>query len=274
VLDLEDSVPPREKAAARECVREGIELAGRGGADVLVRVNKPFEEAVLDLDAAIWPGLRGISFPKVESPVEVQVLDRLIAERELARGLPVGELDVSIAIESALGVQHMAAIACSSPRVVSLSLGAEDFTRDIGVEPSPSGAEQAYGKGVVIIAARLAGIQASGLSSTLANFSDLDGLRRSAAGAYALGFRGAGCIHPAQVPILNECYAPDPEKVAYARRVIEVYAEAEAAGRASVALDGKMIDIPVVERARTVVERADAIARLEARKAEALAGVS
>jgi citrate lyase subunit beta / citryl-CoA lyase len=274
VLDLEDSIPVTEKSAARELVREGIELAGRGAADILVRINKPFDQAVLDLDAAIWPGLRGISFPKVEAPVEVQILDRLIAEREMARGLPVGQIDISIAIESALGVQHMAAIACSSPRVVSLSLGAEDFTRDIGVEPSPEGAEQAYGKGMVVIAARVAGIQAAGLTSTLANFSDLDGLRRSATNARLMGFRGAGCIHPAQVPILNECYAPEADKVEYARRVIDVYEEAEAAGRASVALDGTMIDIPVVDRARALVERADAIARVEARKAEVLASLS
>lgn len=274
VLDLEDSIPDREKSAARSLVREGIDMAGRGAADVLVRINKPFEQAVLDLDAVIWPGLRGISFPKVESPIEVQILDRLITERELTRGLPVGEIDISIAIESALGVQHMATIACASPRIVSLSLGAEDFTRDIGVEPTPEGAEQAYGKGMVVIAARVAGVQASGLTSTLANFSDLEGLRRSATGARRMGFRGASCIHPAQVPILNECYAPDPDKVEYARRVIAVYEEAEAAGRASVALDGTMIDIPVVDRARTLVERADAIARVEARKAEALASLS
>ncbi len=162
VLDLEDSIPPAEKANARTLVREAIPLAGRGGADVLVRINKPFELAVEDLDAAIWPGLVGIAFPKVESPIEVQVIDRLIAEREMARGLPVGSIQLSLLIESALGVQHMAEIACASPRSVSISLGPEDFTRDIGVEPSLEGAEQFYGKGMVIVAARLAGLQPGG----------------------------------------------------------------------------------------------------------------
>ena len=270
VLDLEDSVPPGEKAAARALVPESIELAGRGGADVLVRINKAFELAVADLDAAIRPGLTGIVFPKVESPIEVQIVDRLIAERELARGLPVGQVEVAVLVESALGVQHMAAIACASPRIVALSLGAEDFTRDIGVEPSAEGEEQEYGKGMVIVAARLAGVQPQGLSSTLANFSDLAGLERSASRAARIGFRGASCIHPSQVPVLNRCFSPDPRAIDYAYRVINVYEEAEAAGRASVSLDGKMIDIPIVERARTLVARAEAIAAREARKQAAL----
>ena len=273
VLDLEDSVPPREKPPARELVPEAIELAGRGGADVMVRINKPFEQAVADLDAAIGPGLTGIVFPKVESAVEVQIVDRLIAEREMARGLPVGQIDVAVLVESALGVQHMAEIACASPRIVALSLGAEDFTRDIGVEPSDSGEEQEYGKGMVIVAARLAGIQPQGLSSTLANFSDLEGLAHSATRAFRIGFKGASCIHPGQVPILNRCFSPDPAAVDYAYRVINVYEETEAAGRASVSLDGKMIDIPIVERARTLVARAEAIAVREARKQAALEAI-
>ncbi|HZO30126.1 MAG TPA: CoA ester lyase [Chloroflexota bacterium] len=274
VLDLEDSVPPREKAAARELVPESIELAGRGGADVMVRINKAFELAVADLDASIHPGLTGIVFPKVESPVEVQIVDRLIAEREMERGLPVGEIEVAVLVETALGVQHMAAIACASPRIVSLSLGSEDFTKDIAVEPSADGEEQEYGKGMTIVAARLAGIQPQGLSSTLANFSDLEGLERSARRAAKIGFKGASCIHPTQVPILNRAYSPDPDAVEYAYRVINVYEETEAAGRASVSLDGKMIDIPIVDRARTLVARAEAIAAREARKQVALAAIA
>jgi citrate lyase subunit beta/citryl-CoA lyase len=270
VLDLEDSIPPREKAAAREMVPEAIQLAGRGGADVMVRINKPFELAIADLDAAIRPGLAGIVFPKVEAAVEVQIIDRLIAEREMARGLPVGQIEVAVLVESALGVQHMAEIACASPRIVAISLGAEDFTRDIGVEPSESGEEQEYGKGMVIVAARLAGIQPQGLSSTLANFTDLEGLARSASRAHRIGFKGASCIHPAQVPILNQSFSPDPAAVEYAYRVINVYEETEAAGRASVSLDGKMIDIPIVERARTLVARAEAIAAREAKQQAAL----
>jgi len=270
VLDLEDSVTPGQKTVARTFVREAIQLAGRGGAAVQVRINKPFELAVLDLDAAIWAGLSGIVFPKVEAAVEVQIIDCLIAEREMARGLPVGQIDISILVESALGVEHMAEIACASPRAVSISLGAEDFARDIGVEPSKDGSEQAYGKGMTVVAARLAGIQPMGLTSTLADYSDLAGLTRSAQQAASHGFKGASCIHPAQVPILNAAYSPEPAAVEYARRVIAVYEDAEASGRASVALDGRMIDIPIVERARTLVARADAIERFEARKQAAL----
>src|SRR5688500_8972747 len=274
VLDLEDSVPPREKAAARELVPESIGLAGLGGADELARINMAFELADADLDAAIQPGLTGIVFPKVESPVEVQIIDRLIAEREMARGLPVGEIEVAVLVETALGVQHMAAIACASPRIVSISLGSEDFTKDIAVEPSSDGEEQEYGKGMTIIAARLAGIQPQGLSSTLANFSDLEGLERSARRAAKIGFKGASCIHPTQVPILNRSYSPDPDAVDYARRVINIYEETEAAGRASVSLAAKLLGIPIVDRARSLVARAEAIAAREARKQAALGAIS
>lgn len=273
VLDLEDSIPPSEKAAARTLVRGALAPAGRGGADVLVRINKPFAMAVLDLDAAIWPGLDGIAFPKVESPIEVQILDRLLAEREQARGLPIGSIEIALSVESALGVQHMAAIACASPRAVSLNLGSEDFTRDIGVEPTLDGTEQAYGKGMVIIAARLAGLQPQGLTSTLADYAELDGLRASAVNARRIGFKGASCIHPSQVPVLNEGFSPTAAEIEYARRVIDVYEAAEAAGRASVGLDGKMIDVPVVERARHVAARAEAIARREERKRRALEAI-
>jgi citrate lyase subunit beta/citryl-CoA lyase len=273
VLDLEDSVAPGEKANAREGVREAIRLAGRGGADVLVRINKPFELAVADLDAAVWPGLAGIVFPKAEAAVEVQVLDRLLAEREAARGLAVGSLEVAILVETALGVQHIAEIACASPRAVSISLGSEDFTRDIGVEPTPEGHEQGWGKGATVVAARLAGIQPHGLRSTLADYSDLDGLRESVLEAKRMGFKGASVIHPTQVAVLNEHFSPTAAEVEYARRVIEVYEAAEAQGKASVGLEGKMIDIPVVERARMVVQRAEAIERVEERKRRALAAL-
>ena len=273
VLDLEDSIPPAEKENARNQVQDAIPVAGRGGADVLVRINKPFEMAVADLDAAVWLGLVGIVFPKVESPIEVQILDRLLAERERARGLPVGSIQIAISVESALGVQHMAEIACASPRAATLNLGPEDFTRDIAVEPTPEGAEQAYGKGMTIVAARLAGLQPQGLTSTLADYADLEGLRRSAVAASKMGFKGASGIHPTQMPILNEAFSPTSAEVDYARRVIDAYEEAEAAGRASVGLDGKMIDVPVVERARIVVRRAAAIAHLEERKRRALAAI-
>ena len=187
----------------------------------------------------------------------------------MARGLPVGAIQVALLVESALGVQHMAAIACASPRAISISLGSEDFTHDIGVSPSPDGSEQAYGKGITIIAARLAGLQPQGLTSTLVDYTDLEGLKRSVLGARQLGFKGASCIHPAQVPVLNEHFSPTRAEVDYARRVIEVYEQAEAQGRASIALDGRMIDIPIAVRARELIARAEAIERMEERKRRA-----
>ena len=271
VLDLEDSIPMAEKAAARKLVREAVPLVARGGADVLVRINKPFDLAVADLDAVVWPGVKGIKFPKAESAEEIRILDALLTEREQARGLPLGSIQIAVGIETALGLYNALDIATASPRIVSISLGAEDFTRDLGVEPSPDGQELAWGKGMIVIVARLAGIQAHGLPVSIANYGDPEAFARHVQAAAQMGFVGASCIHPSQVPALNRYFSPSPEAVAHAREVIRVYEEAERTGRASVGLNDSMVDVPVVERARRLLERAETIAAWEAHKAEALA---
>ncbi len=274
VLDLEDSVSSAHKGSARSMVRDAIPMAGRGGADVLVRINKPFEMAVADLDASIWPGLAGISFPKAEWADEIRILDRLIAEREMARGMPVGSVQLALAVETALGLTNAQAVATASPRVVSISLGPEDYALDMDVEPSPEGREMLLGKMQILAVARLAGVQALGLMTSMADFSDVERMVRLAREARQMGYRGSSCIHPAQVPALNEGFSFSEQEVDYARRVIAALEAAEAEGRDSVAVDGKMVDIPVAERARRRLARADAIARKEARKREAMEGAA
>jgi citrate lyase subunit beta/citryl-CoA lyase len=271
MLDLEDSVPPDQKEAARAALAEAIPSVGRGGADVLVRINKPFELAIDDLDAAVRPGLAAIGFPKAESGTEIAVLDGLIRERELRRGLRPGGIGLAVTVETALGMAELDRVLAASERVETVEVGAEDLTRDLGIEPSPDGDELLFARQSVVLAARRAGVQPLGLSTTLANYGDLEGLRRSAARAWAIGFRGAGCIHPDQVPILNELFRPPADAVERARTVLVRYEEALAAGRASAALEGRMIDVPVAERARRLLERAEAIALTEERKRSALA---
>jgi citrate lyase subunit beta/citryl-CoA lyase len=266
ILDLEDSVPPREKAGARRLVRDALGEVARGGADVEVRINKPYGLAVEDLDAAVWPGLDCVHFPKAESAREVRRLDALLAEREGARGLPPGAVQLSVAVETALGLENVLAIALASPRIVGLSLGGEDFTLDLEVEPSPEGWELFVGQARIVQVARIAGCQPLGTARSIADYTDLAGMRAAIRQARRLGFMGAACIHPAQVGPLNEGFAPGPDEVAAARRVVEAFRAAEAEGRASVGVDGKMVDIPVVERARRLLERAEAVAAREARK--------
>jgi citrate lyase subunit beta/citryl-CoA lyase len=272
ILDLEDSVPAAEKAAARARLRDAMRACARGGADLEVRINKPYALAVLDLDAAVWPGLDAIHFPKAESAREIGVLDRLIAEREAARGMAPGSVGLSIAIETALGLHNAAAIVLASPRAVAVSLGSEDFTLDLEVEPTREGRELLFGKMQMVVVARLAGIQPHGTMAGIADYRDLDGMAAAIRDARRMGFMGAACIHPAQVAPLNTHFSPPADEVASARRVVAAFEAAVAEGRASVGVDGKMVDVPVAERARRLVSRAEAIAAKDARKRAAREG--
>jgi citrate lyase subunit beta / citryl-CoA lyase len=276
VLDLEDSVPPGEKARTRPMVKDAIPLAARGGADVFVRINKPAEMLSEDLDAAIHPGLTGIAVPKAESAAELHMLDELVRYWENRRGIPTGTVQFSVSVETAKGVMRAEEIATASPRIASIGAGPEDLALDLGIEATVEGRELLYIKLRMIVVANAAGVQPMGLMGTLADYADLEGLARSAREAYRVGFRGAGLIHPLQVPICNEAYAPSSEQVAWSRRVIEAFEEGVAHGTASVSVDGRMIDIPIAEKARRIFARANAIAAKEARKAEALrlAGVA
>jgi citrate lyase subunit beta / citryl-CoA lyase len=276
VLDLEDSVSPAEKGHARTMVKDAIPVAARGGADVFVRINKPVEMLVEDLDAAIHPGLTGLALPKVESAAEIHMLDELTTYWETRRGIPQGTVQFSVSVETAKGVMRAEEIASASPRIASIGAGPEDLALDLGIEATVEGTELLYIKLRMIVVANAAGVLPMGLMGTLADYADLEGLARSAREAYRVGFRGAGLIHPLQVPICNEAYAPPPQQVEWSRRVIEAFEQGVARGTASVAVDGRMIDIPIAEKARHILARANAIAAKEARKAEALrmAGVA
>jgi citrate lyase subunit beta / citryl-CoA lyase len=270
LLDLEDSVALSQKNAARAVVKDDLPVVVKGGAEVMVRINKPFAMAVADLDACIWPGLAGVRFPKAESGQEIRVLDLLIAERELARDIPRGTIQVHASIETALGLHNVQAIAAASPRLVSISFGAEDYARDMEIEPSSDGRELFLGKMQILLAARLAGIQACGLMASIADFKDIERVVRLVREARSMGFKGSTCIHPAQVQPLNEGFSFTPEEIEHARKVIAALDAAEAEGRDSVAVDGKMVDIPVADRARRLLARAEAIARVETRKRSAM----
>lgn len=276
VLDLEDSVPPAEKGRARTMVKEAIPSAARGGADVLVRINKPVEMMVEDLEAAIHPGLTGLSLPKVESAAEIHMLDELTTHWEKRHGVPPGTVQFAVSVETAKGVMRAEEIAVASPRIASIGAGPEDLALDLGIEATVEGTELLYIKLRMIVVANAAGVIPMGLMGTLVDYADLEGLARSATEANRVGFRGAGLIHPLQVPICNEAYAPPPSQVQWSKRVIEAFEEGLARGTASVALDGRMIDIPIVDKAHRVLARANAVAAKEARKAEALrlAGVA
>lgn len=262
-LDLEDSVPPSEKDAARRAVKGAAARVRRGGADVVVRVNSPMDVTEKDLDASICPDVDGIAITKTESPDHVRRIAEYIARLELEQGLTTGHTRLIAMIESPAAFFQMPAIAASSPRLAAMNIGGEDFALETGMEPSE--ATLLMPKQQMIFAARAAGIMPLGFIDSLASFADLDAFARMVQRSRQFGFMGAGCIHPSQVAIVNRCYSPSPEEVAYATRIVEGDVVHAAAGRGSWSLDGKMIDVPVVVRAQRLLERHAAIAARERR---------
>jgi citrate lyase subunit beta/citryl-CoA lyase len=265
ILDLEDSVPPAEKPRARTLLQETAEIVSRGGADVLVRINRPLRLAIPDIEAAISPQVQALALPKVESASHLRLLAEAIDEIEAERGMAVGTTRLLAMVETAEAFFEMPAIARAHSRVVAMTLGAEDFALSVGMLPEAEGL--LFPKQQMIIAARSAGILPLGFLGTVADFKDLVAFRATIRRSRRLGFLGAACIHPSQVPVLNEEYAPPADDVAHAERVVAAYEKATAQGVGAITVDGKMIDVPVVERAQALLARHRAIAAREARRA-------
>lgn len=256
-LDLEDSVPAAEKAHARQGVAAAAAKVARGPNDVLVRINSPLSLAVQDIQAAVGPNVDGIVVTKARGPDHIRLLDELVSECELRAGLADGHTRFYILVETPEALPHAEAIGRASRRAEAMSLGAEDFALAIGAEPSE--AALAVPKALLLHAARAAGLMPLGLTGTLAGFGDIDAFRAMAERSRAMGFEGASCINPAQVAPLNQAFTPSEAELAYARRVIAADAEARAQGLGAVALDGRMVDVPIVRRAERLLARAAAI---------------
>lgn len=255
ILDLEDSVPEAEKDRARTLVPDAAKEVGKGGADVLVRINRPWHQAFRDIEAAVGPRVAALMCPKVESAEHLGVIAEMLDASEARLGLPAGHTRLVALIETADAYFRAREIARATPRLVALNLGAEDFALAVGMEPI--GETLQMPKQTVIIAARAAGILPLGFMGTVADFKDLDAFRATVRRSRRFGFAGATCIHPSQLPILNEEYGVSAEEADRARRMIAAYDEAMAKGLGSVTFEGKMIDVPVVERAKALIRRAE-----------------
>ncbi|MBM4314434.1 MAG: CoA ester lyase [Deltaproteobacteria bacterium] len=270
VLDLEDSVPVSEKVATRAVLKEAIPMAGRGGGDVLVRVNHTDELLQGDVEASVWPGLDGIFFPKVETGEQVKALDRLLAGLELKRGIPPGHIKISVIAETLKGYLNVQEITGASDRIDSLSLGTEDFATNTGMEMT----EETYNAWLIprmqiVFVARAFRKLPLNLVGSMAGFTDTVGFEKLAILSYKHGFLGSSCIHPGNVEILNRCFTPTQEAIDHSRKLIDAFERSLAAGRASAALDGKMIDYPHYEKAKQVLARSAKIEALEAKKRKA-----
>jgi citrate lyase subunit beta / citryl-CoA lyase len=259
IIDLEDSVPLAEKEAARSLV-PGIVKRFRdtGHSDVIVRINQPLELAVRDVESAVIAGVDAIMVTKVEGAEHLRLLDGMVTRLEQGRGLPVGKIWFIGLIEAPGPLAKAHDIARSTPRLAGISLGAEDYATAIGAKPTEE--TLLMPKQQVAQAARAAGIMPFGTIGSVADFGDLDGYTRIVKRSADFGFVGASCIHPSLVPILNAGFSPSERDVADAERIVALDRQAAAEGRASFAIDGKMIDIPIVQRAEALLERANAIA--------------
>ncbi len=263
ILDLEDSVAPSQKEHARALLPDAIRRVARRRADVLVRLNRPWRLLVRDLEAAVTQGVTALMLTKVDSAEHVQAVAEAVAELETERGLPPNGLSFVVLVETAAGFFRMEAIARAHPRVVAISLGAEDFALSVGMLPEPEGLF--YPKQHTIFAARAAGILPLGFVGTVADYKDQGAFRAIVRRSRRLGFMGASCIHPLQVAVLNEEFAPSAEEIDQATRMVAAFDAALSAGTGAVEFQGRMIDIPVVERAKSVLARAAAITARQAR---------
>ena len=267
-LDVEDSVPPAEKAKARTLVEAAAKKVRRAGADVVVRINRPLSLAVRDLEHSICPDVDAIACTKVDSASHIRLLDELVTALEEKRGMPVGHTQFIAMVETADAFFRIHEIVRASPRIVATCIGGEDFALDNNMQPT--GEALFYPKQHMVFAANSAGIMPIGFVDSVAGFGDWDKFRKMVRRSRDFGFMGAGCIHPGQVTIVNEEYTPTNDEVEYARKLVKLDQEAAASGRGSWSLDGKMIDIPIIVRAQKLIKRFDAI---KAREAKTLAAV-
>ena len=252
ILDLEDSILPAHKDAARSALAAAVPRVAQSGADVVVRINRPLTLAIPDIAAAVMPGVAALMLPKVMGPEHVRLLSEVVAEHEAAQGMEVGHTRFLALIESPAALPHLFAIA-AEPRMAGMSVGGEDMATELGALPSADSMYVFAMQGLA--AARAAGILPMGSMGQLAKIDDLDSYRAGLPRGRALGFTTAACIHPLHVPSINEEYGASAAELDRARRLIAAF---EAADAGAVAFEGSMVDLPVVERARRLVARAAA----------------
>jgi citrate lyase subunit beta/citryl-CoA lyase len=257
ILDLEDSILPKDKERARTLVAAAAPKVARSGADVVVRINRPWRLCLRDLEAVVSKEICALMLPKTESADHVHMVAEVLDELEAERGLPNGHTKLVAMVESAAAFFRAPEIAASHARIVALTLGAEDFALSVGMVPEAEGLF--YPKQQIVIAARAAGVLPLGFIGTVADFKDLDAFRATARRSRRLGFMGASVIHPSQIEILNTEFRPSPEEVQQARKVVTAFEAAAGGNQGAIQVDGKMVDIPVVERARGILARHEAI---------------
>jgi citrate lyase subunit beta/citryl-CoA lyase len=252
ILDLEDSVAPSEKDAARVIVRNALRSVNFYGCERMVRINQG-QKGIEDLKYIIPHNVNVVLIPKCESPEQVVETSLEIRRIKVERKIK-NEVYIMPIIESAKGIIHAYEIASASPNVCALAIGLEDYTADIGTQRTPEGKESFFARSMIVNAAKAAAIQA--IDTVFSDVTDMEGLKESVLEAKSLGFEGKGCIHPRQIQVVHEAFAPTLDEIDKAKKIVLAFEDAEKMGLGVVALGSKMIDAPVVKRAHKTIELA------------------
>ncbi|HVL59054.1 MAG TPA: CoA ester lyase [Burkholderiaceae bacterium] len=252
-LDLEDGVALDAKDAARARLADAIDHLAAHEIDVIVRINRPWRLAFADLQVAVRPGVSAITLPKVEDAGRVRALDELVGEFEVDAGVVAGSIGFVLLVETPAALPRLAELAAASKRTVAMTLGPEDYSLAAGCAPD---ADALLVPNLLVAqAAAAAGVRALGFVGSIGDYGDLQAFRQTIRRARRLGFTGAQVVHPAQVPILNEEFAPSAEELDWARRVVDAARDAGERGIGAFEVDGKMVDLPIVKRAEQLLAR-------------------
>lgn len=257
MFDLEDSVSLTEKDAARLLIFNALKTLDYEGIETVVRINgldTPFGED--DIKAMVRARPDIIRLPKAEKPEDIHAVEKLIEREEKSAGIKTGTIKLMAAIESPLGVINAYAIATASKRLVGIALGAEDYVTNMKTRRSPEGTEIFYARSAIVTAARAAGIYA--LDTVYSDVNNEEGFIEEVKLIKQLGFDGKSVISPRQITPVHRIYTPEQKEIDSALRVIAAIEEAEKKGSGVISLDGKMVDKPIVERARRVLAMAKA----------------
>lgn len=253
ILDLEDAVSPDQKDAARVLVRRAVQALGFAGCKLIVRIN-PVDTAYCEADIRAMVPLKPhmIMPTKVGCPETVQAVSAMVGKAEAASGIPRGAVGLIPLIETCEGIENALAIARADPRVKALFLGAEDLTSDMRAKRTKAGQEIGYSRAKIVSCARAAGVEV--YDTPFTDVNDEEGIESDTALAKSMGFTGKASISPRHVPVINRLFSPTPEEIEYAREVLDIIEEARRQGKGAISLRGKMIDKPIVDRARFVLQ--------------------
>lgn len=255
LFDLEDAVKYADKDAARDLLAEALKVVNYGDTEIFARINPLSTEFGKDDVKILVPaGLRKMRLAMCETPEQVKELDQLLTEVEKEHGIENGDCKIQCSLETPLAVMNAVSIATASPRVTSISFGAEDFTRTMGAERTKEGKELFVARTMVVMAAAIAGVDA--IDTVWSDLDDEEGFKAEVKTSMNLGFAGKSCIHPSQVKIVHKIFTPNKEEL---EKSLEIVKAAEAANinkGGVITVNGKMVDIPVIAKAEKVVRLA------------------